>query len=148
METRNDQGQLLWGILLVVLGLLFLSGNFGYGTWFNWDRWWPVVLIVIGLVMLYRRNERVEPGATSMSQPPTGPGQPALPGEPVLPPVGQPAAPDQAASSRRRYPTGALILIGIGAAFLLDDIVGGNALPAFILIAIGLALVLKQRATP
>src|SRR3990170_8931036 len=62
METRKNQGQLLWGILLVVLGLLFLSENFGYGPWFNWDRWWPVVLIVIGLGILYRRNERVEPG--------------------------------------------------------------------------------------
>ena len=130
METRRDSGPLLIGIVLVVLGLLFLSGNFGYGTWFVWDRWWPVVLIVLGVVMLYRRNE------------------PAAPGEPALPAAGQPAASGQAAPSRRRYPTGALILIGLGVAFLLDDFVGGNALPAFILIAIGLAMVLRQRATP
>lgn len=142
METRKDQGQLLWGILLVVLGLLFLSANFGYGTWFNWDRWWPVVLIVIGLGILYRRNERVEPGTASVSQTPTGPAEPALPA------AGQPAVADQAAASRRRYPTGAFILIGLGVAFLLEDVVGGNAVPAFILIAIGLALVLRSRVTP
>lgn len=142
METRKDSGQLLWGILLAVLGLLFLSRNFGYGTWFVWDRWWPLLLIVLGVVMLYRRSERAEPDAGAMAQPPAGTGQPALPGEPVRP------APDQPAPSRRRYPTGALILIGIGAAFLLDDIVGGNAFPAFVLIAIGLALVLRSRATP
>ena len=46
----------------------------------------------------------------------------------------------------RRYPTGAIILIGIGAAFLLEDVVGGNAFPAIVLIAIGVAVLLRDRS--
>jgi hypothetical protein len=34
----------------------------------------------------------------------------------------------------------------VGLAFLLDRMVGGNAFPAFILIAVGVALLFRQRA--
>jgi hypothetical protein len=34
----------------------------------------------------------------------------------------------------------------VGLAFLFDEMVGGNAFPAFVLIAIGVALLLRQRA--
>ncbi|MBZ5701366.1 MAG: DUF5668 domain-containing protein [Acidobacteriia bacterium] len=42
-------------ILLIVLGALFLLSNFG---WFPWDRisqFWPVILIVAGILMLRKR---------------------------------------------------------------------------------------------
>lgn len=56
MESRTDPGRLLWGIVLVALGLLFLAGNFGYRVWFVGDRWWPLLLIAIGVILLLRQR--------------------------------------------------------------------------------------------
>ena len=44
--------------LLILLGVLFLLSNFG---WFPWERigqFWPVILIVAGILMLRKRLER------------------------------------------------------------------------------------------
>jgi len=135
MNERRDSSRLVWGIVLLVLGLMFLLSNFGYGWWFGWSRWWPVILIGLGIWLLYRRGESAQPAPGAPATPtPAGP-----PGESV-PQPGEPAAQGQ------RFPTGAIILIGIGVAFLLEDMVGGNIFPAAVLIAIGLALILRDRA--
>jgi hypothetical protein len=120
MIERRDSNRLVWGIVLLALGLMLLLSNFGYGWWFGWGRWWPLVLIGLGVWMLYRRERPAQP-------------------VPEIPPGGEPVP-------ARRYPTGAIILIGIGAAFLLEDVVGGNAFPAVVLIAIGVAVLLRDRS--
>jgi hypothetical protein len=38
------------GIILIVIGILFLFNQF-----INWDVFWPVVLIALGLVIWFRR---------------------------------------------------------------------------------------------
>lgn len=136
METRRDSGRLAWGVVLLVLGLVFLLSNFGYGWWFGWGRWWPLILIAIGVAMLYRREvpsppspAETPPGASPAGAPPGAPSPEVSP----------------AATAPRRYPTGAIILIGLGLAFLLNDLIGGRALPALVLIAIGVALLLRER---
>lgn len=46
----------LWfGIILIGLGAYFLLANLGYLNAFRWDIFWPVVLIAIGLLVLFRR---------------------------------------------------------------------------------------------
>lgn len=40
---------------------------------------------------------------------------------------------------------GAVILIGLGVAFLLEDVIGGDAFPALVLITIGIAFLLRER---
>lgn len=131
MNDRRDQRQLFAGILLLGLGLIFLLANFGLGSWIGWDRWWPLILILIGLVVIFRRAE-VEP------VPPEGAGEaPRPPGKEAT----------GTSVLRRRLPLGGLILIGLGVAFILEDVLGGEALPALILIALGGALLLRHWST-
>lgn len=54
METRRDPGRLIWGVVLLVVGLAFLLNNFGYGWWFGWGRWGPLILIALGVALLLR----------------------------------------------------------------------------------------------
>ncbi len=46
MAKRKDP--LIWGLVLIVLGLIFILENIGLDAWeFTW-RFWPVILIVWG----------------------------------------------------------------------------------------------------
>lgn len=39
------------GLFLVILGLAFLLGNLGFFDWFDFEKWWPLFLIVFGLII-------------------------------------------------------------------------------------------------
>jgi phage shock protein C len=54
---RRGAGELpLWlGTLFILLGLVFLTHNLGL-LWWQWGKFWPVVLILIGVVLLWRRR--------------------------------------------------------------------------------------------
>ncbi len=57
LEARGKERP-VGAILLIVLGALFLLSNLG---WFPWDRlsqFWPVILIVVGILMLRNRMWR------------------------------------------------------------------------------------------
>jgi phage shock protein C len=45
------------GVVLIVLGLLFLSAQVGLFRWLNGGVGWAVVLIVLGLALLLRRHD-------------------------------------------------------------------------------------------
>jgi hypothetical protein len=46
----------LWGgIVLIAVGGLLVLGNLGYLRGFRWDLLWPVLLIALGLMFLVRR---------------------------------------------------------------------------------------------
>lgn len=131
MNERREQRHLFTGILLLGLGLIFLLSNFGLGSWIGLGRWWPLILILIGLIVLFRRTEIVTPA------PPGAPGEGTRPG----------TAGEAAGRGPRRLPLAGLILIGVGAAFLLQDVIPGEVFPALILIAIGGALLLRHWST-
>jgi hypothetical protein len=61
---RKDRPSFLWPIVLIFVGGIFLLSNLGLVDENNWDNiWqlWPLILIVIGLDSLFRRNEIAGP---------------------------------------------------------------------------------------
>jgi len=44
------------GIILIVLGALFLAHNFGVLDWGWLHQWWPLILIGLGIWSLANRN--------------------------------------------------------------------------------------------
>jgi len=52
MAERKHHGNLVWGSILVILGLIFLLENFGYDIWGQVAKLWPIILIVWGLSKL------------------------------------------------------------------------------------------------
>ena len=55
----SEGRRVVWPIILIVVGLLFLASNLGYLQWFELRRflatWWPLILIAIGVEQLLRR---------------------------------------------------------------------------------------------
>jgi predicted membrane protein len=52
-EHRNYQSRIFWGLILIIVGVLFLAdrmGGFDFGTMIG--TYWPVVFIVLGLSIL------------------------------------------------------------------------------------------------
>jgi hypothetical protein len=47
-------------LILVAVGVVLLAGNFGVFRWFNWNVYWPLVLVAIGswLLVHQSREER------------------------------------------------------------------------------------------
>jgi hypothetical protein len=57
----NERDTLVWPIVLIVLGVLFLAHNLEYIQWRQLREilgtWWPLILIALGLAQLARRRK-------------------------------------------------------------------------------------------
>jgi len=45
------------GIVLVVVGAVIFLGKFGFFDWITWERAWPLVLVLIGLALVMRKDK-------------------------------------------------------------------------------------------
>ena len=50
-KTRRNRLNII-GIILVVVGILFLLGSFNLLWWFHWGNLWPLILVAIGIVLI------------------------------------------------------------------------------------------------
>ncbi len=55
---KRDHGSLIGGLVLVVMGLLFLGNNLLPN--FDFGDYWPVILIVIGGALLWKSKNDVK----------------------------------------------------------------------------------------
>lgn len=56
LEQRRHRRRSWAGIVLIILGALFLVSNLGWLWWLNWRLAWPAVLIAVGLLLLWNRT--------------------------------------------------------------------------------------------
>jgi hypothetical protein len=59
MAYRSSSNNLFWGIILIILGILFLLQNFDYlnvGSIIS--RYWPIILILLGIHVLSRHRQK------------------------------------------------------------------------------------------
>lgn len=54
-QSSTHKPSLQLGVVLVVIGVIFLANNSGY---INWEVWWPGILIGAGLLLLIRNLDR------------------------------------------------------------------------------------------
>ena len=52
---NGRRGAVLAGLILIVIGALFLLSNLGLLGWWRWDVFWPLILIGVGVALLAGR---------------------------------------------------------------------------------------------
>lgn len=54
-STNKSSGTNWFAIILIVLGLIFLLDNFGFGHIFDFGKLWPLILIAFGFMVLNKK---------------------------------------------------------------------------------------------
>ena len=57
-DSRNRRRSVVIGVVLVVVGGLALGYNFDLFEWLDWGKFWPALLILLGLLLIVRRFDR------------------------------------------------------------------------------------------
>ncbi len=56
-KVRHRRRNIL-GIIIIVIGLLFLLGSFNLFWWFSWGNLWPLILVAVGLLIILSTRRR------------------------------------------------------------------------------------------
>ncbi len=53
MPKKHKKDSLAWGIILILIGAIFLLDNINVNVWYAFARLWPLVIIAWGVWKLY-----------------------------------------------------------------------------------------------
>lgn len=56
-DIKTERSHLIWGLILISFGLIFLLQNYGFMIHFNLFRLWPVILIIFGFSILTQSDK-------------------------------------------------------------------------------------------
>ena len=51
-NKTQHHGRNIIGVVLIVVGILFLLGSFGLFRWLGWSTLWPLILVAIGVLII------------------------------------------------------------------------------------------------
>lgn len=68
--NNNKNVTQIGGIVLIFLGMFFLLDQMDFiPYWFNFEQFWPIILVVIGLVLIFRsKTKTIEPEPTTKKE--------------------------------------------------------------------------------
>ena len=58
---RNHSAGFIFGMVVLVIGIIALLSTTGitrWSWWFNWEYFWPAILILIGLLLIFRPGRK------------------------------------------------------------------------------------------
>lgn len=54
INHSSSDSRTLWGVVIIIIGILFILENFGLYSFIDLGRLWPIILIIIGLAIISR----------------------------------------------------------------------------------------------
>jgi phage shock protein PspC (stress-responsive transcriptional regulator) len=57
-EKTSHRGLIILGIVLIVLGVIFLLASFDVFWWLTWGYIWPLILIAVGVLIIFGIRRR------------------------------------------------------------------------------------------
>ncbi|AKM82518.1 TPA: PspC domain-containing protein [Candidatus Berkelbacteria bacterium] len=57
-DHEKKSGSIIFGLIVLVFGLMLLFNNIF--PWFSWGRFWPLILITIGLIIISSGRKKAE----------------------------------------------------------------------------------------
>lgn len=78
---KTSSAAIIGGTVLILMGVYCLFDQFGMIPYFELHRFWPVIFIVIGLVLIFNPDKRKQYNHAPWDKKDPEPAQPATPGE-------------------------------------------------------------------